>query len=530
MGGCFNKRPRQLFFLVALVFVCGVPCFAEDGDVLWSFEAGEAIFGSPALGSDGVVYFGSRDNRVYAINSNGSEKWSFLTGDWVDASPTLSLDESALYFGSWDNKLYALDTASGTKLWEFATGNLIVASPSLDLSGNIYFGSSDGFLYSLDSDGALRWQYYIGEELDSSLAVSEDGKLYIGAFDGFLYAFDTDGNFLWSFETEATLDPDDRRIKAPPTISKNGDIYFGSGNGRLYALNPDGVELWNFNTGEAVDTGVAIAADGSLVFGSRNGSLYSLDENGLTNWESYIGDIFYSTPAIDELGRIYIGNYLGNGVSGMTALSASGELVWEYLVLNYVDTSPVLGSNGTLCFGSYDGSLYALETSEGPAKTQWNRFGGAASNRSLQNSLPNPILSSGYSSWLELHGLFGKNAEASADVDNDGVSNVVEYLVGGDPVSDSNTAAMAGVAVVDGVTYCYFEFNRNTDEPLIELRLDVSSDLVAWEVLILDGSAVFEQIVNSDPFGEGGFETVRVYIEQSSLPEKQFARLRADVL
>ena len=52
------------------------------------------IASSPAVGSDGTVYVGSRDKHLYAINTNGTQKWKFLTGGAVDSSLALGPDGS----------------------------------------------------------------------------------------------------------------------------------------------------------------------------------------------------------------------------------------------------------------------------------------------------------------------------------------------------------------------------------------------------------------------------------------------------
>ena len=36
---------------------------------LWEFETGGDVFSSPAIGSDGTVYVGSSDNKLYAIKT-----------------------------------------------------------------------------------------------------------------------------------------------------------------------------------------------------------------------------------------------------------------------------------------------------------------------------------------------------------------------------------------------------------------------------------------------------------------------------
>ena len=45
----------------------------KTGVMLWEFETGGNINCAPAIGSDGIIYIGSDDNKLYAIatSSNG---------------------------------------------------------------------------------------------------------------------------------------------------------------------------------------------------------------------------------------------------------------------------------------------------------------------------------------------------------------------------------------------------------------------------------------------------------------------------
>ena len=67
---------------------------------------------SPAIGSDGTIYVGSRDKKLYAINGkSGVKLWEFETGHEIASSPVIGSD-GALYVGSWDGKVYAIKTDS----------------------------------------------------------------------------------------------------------------------------------------------------------------------------------------------------------------------------------------------------------------------------------------------------------------------------------------------------------------------------------------------------------------------------------
>ena len=42
----------------------------KSGTVLWEFKTGSYVSSSPAIGSDGTVYVGSYDKKLYAIKSD----------------------------------------------------------------------------------------------------------------------------------------------------------------------------------------------------------------------------------------------------------------------------------------------------------------------------------------------------------------------------------------------------------------------------------------------------------------------------
>jgi serine/threonine-protein kinase len=61
---------------------------------------------SPAV-AGGVVYVGSTDNYVYALDaSTGDLRWRYQTGHRVESSPTVA--GGVVYVGSTDNYVYAL--------------------------------------------------------------------------------------------------------------------------------------------------------------------------------------------------------------------------------------------------------------------------------------------------------------------------------------------------------------------------------------------------------------------------------------
>jgi len=119
---------------------------------LWEFETGDGVYSSPAIGSDGTVYVGSADKKLYAINGkSGVKLWEFETGNDVESSPAIGSD-GTVYVGSRDKKLYAINGKSGVKLWEFKTGGDVYSSPAIGSDGTVYVGSRDKRLYAIKTD------------------------------------------------------------------------------------------------------------------------------------------------------------------------------------------------------------------------------------------------------------------------------------------------------------------------------------------------------------------------------------------
>ena len=84
---------------------------ATVGSKLWEFETIGPVYSSPAIGSDGTVYFG-RARKLYAINGKSGRKlWEFETGEGLLSDPAIAAD-GTVYVGSEHFKLFAIKTDS----------------------------------------------------------------------------------------------------------------------------------------------------------------------------------------------------------------------------------------------------------------------------------------------------------------------------------------------------------------------------------------------------------------------------------
>ena len=101
--------------------------------------------------ANGVVYIGSEDDNVYALNaSTGAKLWSYDTGNKVESSPAVA--NGVVYVGTRPGGVDALNASTGALLWSYTTGSVGDSSPAI-VNGTLYIGSS---AFSLGADLYLR--------------------------------------------------------------------------------------------------------------------------------------------------------------------------------------------------------------------------------------------------------------------------------------------------------------------------------------------------------------------------------------
>jgi outer membrane protein assembly factor BamB len=327
--------------------------------LLWQYQTGGYVASSPAV-SNGVVYVGSDDNKVYAIDAaSGTKLWDYDAGNYVsyvDSSPAVS--NGVVYFGSENGIVYALNARTGSKLWSYQTGDYVISSPAI-VDGVVYVGSNDGYLYAFNATtGAVLWAFPVangpwGRGVNSSPAVV-NGVVYVGSNDYNVYAVDAKtGTELWSFATGYL-------VQSPPSVV-DGVVYVGSADQNVYALNATtGTKLWSFQIGHslAVYSSPAVA-NGVVYIGDSN--IYALNAHtGKVLWRK-MGLWSSSSPAIAN-GIVY----LASGSGFLFALKASnGEKSWGYPISKeYIGSSPTV-VNGKLYIGSdYNISAFGLPSGD----------------------------------------------------------------------------------------------------------------------------------------------------------------------
>jgi len=300
------------------IYYAGVFCLHainKDGTEKWSFKTCENSIGaSTTIADDGTIYLGSYDQSMYAINPDGTKKWSYYTPAEIHVTPALGKD-GVLYFGNGSNNesLYALNS-DGTLKWKASVGR-IASSPAIGKDNTIYVMTGDGNfacgLNAVNADGSIKWYFPFSSKCwtisvspeNSSPAIDSKGTIYIGNGNN-LYAINPNGTLRWIYETGG-------HISSSPVINSDNTIFFGSEDKYFFAINSvDGSLKWHFLTEEIINSTPIIGSDG-IIYVVSGGVLYAFNADGSLRWTYEVTDDWVdddlSSPVIDNNGTLYIG-------------------------------------------------------------------------------------------------------------------------------------------------------------------------------------------------------------------------------
>ena len=479
------------------------------GEKIWSYDTGGWVGSSPAI-FDGKLFIGSdvgyRNGQFIALDvKDGTLIWAFnSTGD-IHSSPAVDPVLGTVYVGSNDNRLYALDmngSIDGNRgvqdihlngsdlIWNFTTGNAIKASPAVDPDTHIvYVPSWDGYVYALNgSDGELVWKRYITPYLYSSPALYEDCVIVAGyRSDGAIHAFRKDnGEEMWTHDTGGYA-------IASPTIAAD-TLYLGLKGNDILALDMDrGVRKWHYNNYANVTASCAVSSKMTFVASdSPEGILYAFGRpTSIIDLSSR--DMEFS-PRYPLAGQPFsLEMTLRNsgtrncGINVRIRSKPAGAMEDEYVLLETRELSLEPWNINTAAFqfsledeGMYDISVEIERGGEGRTRT-----------------------------GQEISFIYGRNitlsANISGDADEDGMPDLWEREYGLDPVSLNLSGDLDG----DGLTDLgeYWEHTRpdRTDTDLDGLgdwaELDMGSSPVDPDS---DGDGIpdgWEYCYNADPLG-----------------------------
>ena len=208
---------------------------ATSGKVIWEFEGIQGPVVSKPLLSEGLVIFGAWDKNLYALDQlTGQLKWTWNNGSPNRMySPAMCIPVTAngvVYIVAPDRYLTALDIATGEELWRSNEATVresigiskdkkwiygktmndeIVAYPTtrekspvawkmdvgfgyehvpsmlIEKNGNVYFGTKNSTVYSIDPRSQIiNWAHKIDNSMANTVNPVDENSLVVATMDG----------------------------------------------------------------------------------------------------------------------------------------------------------------------------------------------------------------------------------------------------------------------------------------------------------------------------------------------------------
>jgi outer membrane protein assembly factor BamB len=225
----------------------------------------EIGFHGVSRASTRVVHYASEEGDVYGVYSvDGSSKWPAGPTDVVGhvrAGPLVH--NGVLFVGSFDESgtgggngwLTALDATDGSLKWTYEAGKGVQTTPAVVRAADggesaedfVVFGSLDGGLHAVGTDGVLKWKTSL-DGVPSSAVVTEDGYIFVATSfaangrDKLLKVNPADGSAVGAWATSGEFGLGGPVTTAPALSADELTVVVASWGGRQGVIPTDGTE------------------------------------------------------------------------------------------------------------------------------------------------------------------------------------------------------------------------------------------------------------------------------------------------
>jgi outer membrane protein assembly factor BamB len=191
----------------------------------------EAILTAPAAG-EGYIVFG-KENELTKMSDKGQVQWRANIGPGTFWLSRPMISGANVYVGALDDKMYSYMVSNGLKIWESKTRNWVISTAAAEGS-TAYFGSNDGNVYAVDSNGRTVWkaptQLAVKTQPEMG-SMGGQGVVFVGGSDRNIYAIEKDsGHVVWKGPTAGAV--------GSPLYYQNR-VIVGSGDHNIYAYSTE---------------------------------------------------------------------------------------------------------------------------------------------------------------------------------------------------------------------------------------------------------------------------------------------------
>lgn len=444
----------------------------------------------------------------------------------------------------------ATDLGSGPKTADFTassqsgvggirlTGGVTVSDVTLNIAGRNVNAATQHVLLNLSGDNAWAGDINIANTGGTYYLRSESGRLTLS------------GNLGNVLPAADTIDVRSYNLEGPGDFTIPGTIRDGLANNRSVGLVIDstgatvlsgtntyqGSTVVNggtlrINGDQSAATG-PITVNGTAVLGGTGvlGGALNLTANAVLAPGATVGTLT-TTANVGGAGKLVID--IDGASSDRLVLTGTGVIDISTLQLELATLAGGVTQKAHVIVDSnapITGAAFASVTGlpEGYTLVYGYNDGTDSNNIALVSASGDP-----FSTWIAASGLSGADAAPSADPDGDGMTNAVEFVVGGQPNPALPGAASLALAptVANDAGNVVFTFRRTdvaAGQPGIGIGAEYGSTLGSWTPAV-DGVAGVTVKSTDDFFGTGIDRVVVTIPANAASQARLFARLKVSL-
>jgi putative pyrroloquinoline-quinone binding quinoprotein/putative pyrroloquinoline-quinone-binding quinoprotein len=311
---------------------------------VWTARAGRR-FTPPVEVSEGMLYGGSLDRKVYAVDlTSGDVRWSVRMPGMIVGGVVVSGDTVYVASSRPQGRVSALRRSNGKQIWR-ATAPPIGAPLAL-IDGTLIALGERGEVLGLDPrTGKTRWQRRIGVARIAAVPAGSAEMLIAGTDSLYRVSVDS-GEVIARAASPGTI--------VSPWLSRPGALIAGTTDSQVVSLDPVQLQLnWSLKV-DAPVIGSPGALGDTLFLATRIGTVYRI-EPGPAPRSRVIASLHWPVTApvtIDDREIL-----LGGADGVIRALRPDGREVWRVRVWRPVELGPVTLEDGLIAMGG-NGDLH----------------------------------------------------------------------------------------------------------------------------------------------------------------------------
>jgi hypothetical protein len=196
----------------------------------WNWQLGTAI-----LPNGNIIATGGTHGKILCFepDGGGTPLWEYQHTSWILHTPAVG-SQGNIYFTDWQGYSITAIDENGNFLWVYYTGFFLWASPAIDPNtGNVFVGDRMGYFrcFSPNGDGSgngdVLWDHYFANTgIDGTAAVDANGDVYVAIgnqpgnpFRGLVKMDGDNGDILWQSDDLGDM------VTQAPSIGADGTIY-----------------------------------------------------------------------------------------------------------------------------------------------------------------------------------------------------------------------------------------------------------------------------------------------------------------